>query len=209
MSIKISFVEDRPEIMEFLVAAFSKTEDFQCQQQYKNAEEAILFLPKSDSKVVIVDIGLPGKSGVECVRQVKALRPDIQFMMYTIFDKDDDIFESLKAGASGYLLKTPNEEKVLEAVREMLSGGAPMTPAIARRVTEFFFGGRSVVKEMELLSDREKEVLDHLSRGLFYKEIGEQLGISIGTVKQHIHNIYQKLHVDNRTEAINIYLGRK
>ncbi len=208
LTTKISFVEDRPDVMDFLATTFSETEDFNVLGQYKNAEEAIAFLPRSEPGVVLVDIGLPGQSGIECVRQVKALRPEIQFMMYTVFDKDDEIFESLKAGASGYLLKTTDEEKIIAAVRELLQGGAPMTPAIARRVTNFFFHGPNPLKELELLSPRELELLGLLSQGLLYREIAEEMNIVIGTVKQHIHNIYHKLHVSNRTEAVLKYLGK-
>lgn len=208
LPIRLSLVEDLPEVMEDLVNIFSGQEDFEIQSTYRNAEDAITFLPKSDVKIAIVDIGLPGKSGIDCVRQVKALRPDIEFLMYTVLAREDKIFESLRAGASGYLLKTAKDEKIISSVRELAEGGSPMSPAIARRVTQFFFGGQVLVKELKLLSQREKEVLDLLSRGLLYKEIANELSIVIGTVKQHIHSIYQKLHVSNRTEAINLYLGR-
>lgn len=205
----IAIIEDHQDIIDYLMDAFNETKDFSCKNHYKNAEEAIAFLPKSDVKIVIVDIGLPGKSGIECVRQVKALRPDIEFMMYTVFDQNDNIFESLKAGASGYLLKSDKEEKVIKAVRELLGGGAPMSPGIARKVRDFFYSGHNPsFRKMDLLSDRQSEILDLLSKGLLYKEIANQLGITIGTVKQHIHKIYQKLHVQNRTEAINLYLNR-
>ena len=207
---KLSIVEDQDAIMDFLVRIFDDAEDFECHGKYKTAEEAITFLPKSDTNVVIVDIGLPGVNGIECVKQVKALRPDMQFIMYTVFDRDDEIFESLKSGASGYLVKSPKGEVILEAVRELVAGGAPMSPAIARKVTNFFFSGRKDnFKELELLGKRQREVLDLLAKGLLYKEIAAAMHISIGTVKQHIHSIYQKLHVQNRTEAINKYLGRK
>lgn len=208
LPIKLSLVEDLPEVMEDLVNIFSGQEDFEIQSSYRNAEDAITFLPKSDVKIAIVDISLPGQSGIDCVRQVKALRPDIEFLMYTVLAREDKIFESLRAGASGYLLKTAKGGKIISSVRELAEGGSPMSPAIARRVTQFFFGGQVLVKELKLLSQREKEVLDLLSRGLLYKEIANELNIVIGTVKQHIHSIYQKLHVSNRTEAINLYLGR-
>ncbi|MEM9821708.1 MAG: response regulator transcription factor [Bacteroidota bacterium] len=208
---KLSIVEDQAPIMDFLVRIFEQAEDFECLGKYRTAEEAIAFLPKSDVDVVIVDIGLPGKNGIECVKAIKALRPEIQFIMYTVFDRDDKIFESLKSGASGYLVKSPKEEIILNAVRELVAGGAPMSPEIARKVTDFFFSGsqNQSFKELELLGKREREVLELLAKGLLYKEIAREMGITIGTVKQHIHSIYQKLHVQNRTEAINKYLGRK
>lgn len=208
--ISIAIIEDHQDIIDYLTDAFNETTDFSCTNQYKNAEEAMIFLPKSDVKIVVVDIGLPGKSGIECVRQIKALRPDIEFMMYTVFDQNDNIFESLKAGASGYLLKSDNEEKVIKAVRELLNGGAPMSPGIARKVRNFFFSDQNkAFKKMELLSNRQSQILDLLSKGLRYKEIASQLNITQGTVKQHIHKIYQKLHVQNKTEAINKYLERE
>ncbi len=207
---KLSIIEDQEPIMNFLVRTFTEAEDFECLGKYRTAEEAIAFLPKSTADVVIVDIGLPGVNGIECVKQVKALRPDIHFIMYTVFDRDNEIFESLKSGASGYLVKSTKAEVILSAVRELVAGGAPMSPAIARKVTNFFFSGqKNDFKELELLGKREGEVLDLLSRGLLYKEIALNMKITIGTVKQHIHSIYQKLHVQNRTEAINKYLGRK
>ena len=211
--INISIVEDEIDIIEFLEELFQHTEGFHFLQTYKNAEEAISFLPQSSADVVIVDIGLPGKeNGIDCVRQVKALRPDILFMMYTVFDRGDAIFESLKAGASGYLLKALDEKKIIESVTELVNGGAPMSPAIAKKVTQFFFNpppANTSFKQLNLLGKRQKELLDLLSKGLLYKEIATQMGITEGTVKQHIHKIYKKLHVTNRTEAINMYLGRK
>lgn len=209
--IKVSIVEDHEDMRDFLKEIFDETEDIICQQSYKNAEEAIIFLPKSDVDIVLVDIGLPGESGIECVARVKELRPDILFMMYTVFDRDNNIFESLKAGANGYLLKSAKAEEIIQAVREMALGGSPMSPGIARKVTNFFFnrnGAKEAFKKLELLSKREVEVLDNLSKGLLYKEIADKMGIVEGTVKQHIHKIYKKLHVQNRTEAINRYLGR-
>ena len=203
---KISIVEDQVDMMQFLKKIFETEPDFECLQCYINAEEAIDFLPKSDADIVIVDIRLPGKNGIECVRQVKALRPDIQFLMFTVLDQNDKIFESLKAGASGYLMKTTKKTEMLQAVRDLVNGGAPMSLSIARKVTDHFYNTQ--LREMNLLSPRENEVLALLSQGYLYKEIAPKLQITIGTLKQHIHKIYQKLHVQNRTEAINKYLGR-
>lgn len=208
LPINLAIVEDLPEVLEDLQNIFRDQDGFNIVGIYQNAEDAITFLPRSDAKIVIVDIGLPGQSGIDCVGQVKALRPDIEFMMYTVLARDGKIFESLRAGASGYLLKTADESKIIDSVRELMLGGSPMSPAIARRVTKFFSEGQPLIKELGLLSKREKQILDLLSRGLLYKEIADELGIVIGTVKQHIHSIYQKLHVSNRTEAINLYLGR-
>ena len=205
---KLAIVEDREDVLDFLKNIFAETSDFELIKTYNNAEDAIKFLPKTEAKIVIVDIGLPGENGIEVVKQVKALRSDLQFMMYTVFDKNDEIFESLRAGASGYLLKTPYADKILRAVRELVNGGAPMTPAIAKRVTDYFFKGPKPFKELGLLTKRQLQILELLADGYLYKEIANKLEITEGTVKQHIHNIYQKLHVTNRTEAINKYLGR-
>ena len=210
-TIQISIVEDHADMREFLVDTFKTFKDLECKNVYKNAEEAIAFLPKSNVNIVLVDIGLPGKSGIECVKKVKALRPDILFLMYTVFDKDNNIFESLKAGANGYLLKSAKKEEIVASIRELSLGGSPMSPSIARKVTNSFSNKHSSqkrFKELELLGNREKQVLDWLSKGLRYKEIALEMGITEGTVKQHIHNIYKKLHVQNRTEAINLYYGK-
>ena len=208
-SYQVAIIEDKDDVLSFLKEVINEHPNFECNHIYQNAEEAINFLPKTSVDIAIVDIGLPGENGITCVKKVKGLRPDILFIMYTVFDKEDQIFESLKAGASGYLLKTTNEKKIMESLLELVSGGAPMSPPIARSVTEFFFNGPPRFRQLGLLSDREKEILELLAEGNLYREIAQKLYISEGTVKQHIHKIYQKLHVQNRTQAINIYLGRK
>ena len=189
---KVAIIEDKPDIMKFLVKTLNATEDFEVQGQYTSAEDALTFLPRSDAKIAVVDIGLPGENGIECVRKIKAIRPEMQFMMYTVFDKDNEIFDSLRAGASGYLLKTTIPEKVIDAVRELAAGGAPMSPVIAKRLIEFFFKGPPRIQALDLLSKTEGEVLHLLAQGYLYKEIAEERNIVLGTVKQHIHNIYQK-----------------
>ena len=202
---KISFVEDREDMLQFLEEIFTEAEDFECLQSYKNAENAITFLPRSDADLVIVDIGLPGKNGIECVKCIKEIRPEIQFLMYTVFDQEDKIFESLKVGANGYLMKTTESEEILRSARELVNGGAPMSPSIARKIITTFRKADEDLKELDLLSTRENEILQLLSQGLTYKEIAKKTFIVVGTVKQHIHNIYKKMHVKNRTQAINKY----
>lgn len=204
---KIAFVEDQPEVLNNLVNIFSNATGFVCRGQYKTAEEAIPFLLRSDADVVIVDIKLPGKkNGIDCVRQVKLARPEMQFIMYTQFEKGDELFESLKAGASGYLVKKGlDASNVIKAVKELLiDKGSPMSPAIARRLTNYFHGQTKMVKELKALTSRENELLRFLAEGLLYKEIASKMGITTGTVKQHINKIYKKIHVNNRTEAINL-----
>ena len=194
----ISFIEDRKDVLEFLAESFAKDQRFTVRGQYTSAEEAITFLPQSETNVAIVDINLPGKSGIECVREIKKKRPEMLFMMFTVIEHENELFESLKVGADGYLLKTTDEEELIDAVQELLAGGSPMTPSIARKVTLHF---REQKKGLSELSRRENEVLEKLANGLSYREIGTQLNITEGTVKQHIHKIYNKLHVSNRTEA--------
>lgn len=159
--------------------------------------------------VVIMDINLPGASGIDCVRQLSERSNSTQFLMYTVHDDDHRVFEALKAGANGYILKSSTPDQILEAVRELAQGGSPMSAHVARRVVQQFrpVQDRSNVAESEL-SGREHAVLELLAQGLLYKEIAERLGIAVGTVKQHIHRIYEKLHVQNRTEAVNRYYGR-
>ena len=140
----------------------------------KNAEGAITFLPRSDADLVIVDIGLPGKNGIECVKRIKEIRPEIQFLMYTVFDQEDKIFESLKVGANGYLMKTSEGDEILRAARELVNGGAPMSPSIARKIITTFRKADEDLKELDLLSTRENEILQLLSQGLTYKEIAKK-----------------------------------
>lgn len=208
--ITISFIEDKPQVLEFLVETFAAAEGFNTRGQYTNAEDAITFLPQSNTDVAIVDIRLPGKSGIECVREVKKKRPEMLFLMFTVLDQDDELFESLKVGADGYLLKTTDGNEILDAVKELLNGGSPMSPSIARKVTRFFRENKKGKdKGLAELSERENEVLTQLAQGLTYGEIGEELKITTGTVKQHINKIYGKLQVKNSPAALNVYWTRK
>ena len=161
-----------------------------------------------------MDINLGGMSGIECVRHLKPLFPDILYMMCTVYEEDEKIFEALSAGASGYILKKTAPGKLLEAIKELHEGGAPMSSQIARKVVAAFRGkplGESPSMEDEsikILSNREKEILEHLSKGMLYKEIANSLFISPETVRKHVYHIYEKLHVNNRVEAVNKYFGR-
>jgi len=153
-----------------------------------------------------MDIHLPVMDGIECVRQLKSVHPDMQFIMCTVFKDDDSIFNALKAGATGYLLKNEDPGKIIDAIHELHAGGSPMTPQIARRVLESF-KRPSVNEAIHLLTKRETEMLGFLSKGLRYKEIADKLFISTETVRKHINNIYQKLHVQSRIEAVNMIFG--
>ena len=155
-----------------------------------------------------MDINLPGMSGIECIKKIKKKCPEMQFMMFTIYENSEQVYEALAAGASGYLLKKTPSEKILEALKELHEGGAPMSTHIARKVISFF-QKENKTNDNSQLSNREKQVLALLSKGFLYKEISNQLFISTGTVRQHIHKIYEKLHVQNRMEAINKFYGRE
>ena len=150
-----------------------------------------------------MDINLPGMSGIECLSRIKEKCPGTQFMMFTIYEDDEKVFEALKAGAHGYLLKKTPKEKLLEALDELYNGGSPMSTNIARKVIEAFEKRNRPAEELNELTNKERQILDLLAKGFLYKEIATQLHSTRNTIKQHIHHIYEKLHVQNRTEAIN------
>jgi len=206
--IKICIVEDLKEVREGMVSLLSLDERFEVLAAFTNAEVAEEELPAWQPDIVIMDINLPGMSGIDCIKKVKSLCPSTQFIMFTIYENDEKVFDALSAGASGYLLKRTALARIVEALIELHEGGAPMSTQIARKVIN-----RLRVNEahddLQLLSGRENEVLQLLSKGLLYKEIAEKLGISVGTIRQHIHKIYEKLHVQNRTEAINKAYGKR
>lgn len=201
---KIAVLEDLKDVAEHLRDIFNQEEDMYCQQIYHTAEDAIHFLPANPADILIVDIGLPRASGIDAIKMLSEQCPAMQYCMFTVYEDDDKIFNSLQAGAKGYILKGSSEEKILSAIRELHQGGSPMSPSIARRVLELFQNLRMTPVTTSLpLTQREQEILQHLSKGLLYKEIGALLGITTGTVKQHIHKIYEKLQVSNKTEALN------
>ena len=201
---KIAILEDLREVAEMLQEVFSEQEDMSCKQVYFNAEDAMQFLVKNPVDVLIVDIGLPKASGIEAIEYLSQYCPGMQFCMFTVYEDDEKIFRSLQAGAKGYILKGSAPQKIIEAVRELYKGGSPMSPSIARRILDVFQKLPIAPVPQNLpITSREKELLEHLAKGLLYKEIADIMGITTGTVKQHIHKIYDKLQVSNRTEAIN------
>ncbi len=205
----VSIVEDDNIIREMLHSLFAMEEGMGSFSVHSNAEGALMHLQGSYPDVVIMDINLPGKSGIECVRELSRRCTTAQYLMYTVHDDDHRVFEALKAGANGYILKSSTPDQILEAVRELAEGGSPMSAQVARRVVQHFRPPQEPLSlHTNALSEREQEVLALLAQGLLYKEIGDRLSISTGTVKQHIHRIYGKLHVQNRTEAVNRYFGR-
>jgi RNA polymerase sigma factor (sigma-70 family) len=205
-NVNVAIVEDLNDIREGLKYVLDYTEGFECINAYSNAEAALEGLRKMQPDVVIMDIHLPKMSGIDCVKILKLEFPKMQFLMFSVFEDDENIFEALKAGASGYILKKTPPTKVLEAIKDLSEGGSPMTASIARRVIAHF--QTPVNKDLESLSPREKEILELLSKGFYYKEISDKLGTSTGTVRQQIHKIYEKLHVQNRTEALNRVFGK-
>jgi len=208
MSISIAIVEDLDVVRNGLKDFISLSTDFIVIGSFKTGEEALEHLPEIKPDIVIMDINLPGMNGIECIRQVKDKSPGTQFMMFTVYENDDKVFEALKAGASGYLLKNTGLLHIAESVKELHEGGSPMSANIARKMVNLFRDNDKKNPFLDLLSNREKEILQLLAKGLLYKEIAEQLHITTGTVRIHIHNIYEKLHVQNRTEAINKAYGK-
>ena len=205
--IKICIVEDLEEVRDGMVSLLTLDERFELLAAFPDAEKAADELPAWQPDIVIMDINLPGMNGIECIKKVKALCPKSQFIMFTIYEDDEKVFEALAAGASGYLLKKTPFNKIAESLIELYAGGSPMSTQIARKVIKRFQNDEAK-EQIETLSVRENEILQLLAKGLLYKEIAIKLSISTGTVRQHIHRIYEKLHVQNRTEAINKAFGK-
>lgn len=207
MPIRVSIVEDLAEIREGLADLVQSDKELMMLETFDNAESAIKNLPGMNADIVIMDINLPGMSGIECIKQIKEQCPGTQFMMFTVYENDDKVLAALQAGATGYLLKRTKPQQIIDSIKELNQGGSPMSSNIARKLLNIFIDHKKVSK-IDVLSDRENEVLRLLADGLLYKEIAERLGIAHGTVRHHIHHIYEKLHVQNRTEAVNKYFDR-
>src|SRR5580765_302336 len=206
--IHIVIIEDIKEIREGLQMLIDSSDGFACTRTFANAEQAIDELPSVCPDVALMDIHLPGVNGIEAVRKLKTQCPDTHFIMSTVYEDDENIFESLKAGASGYLLKKTAPSKILDAITEVFEGGSPMSSQIARRVIASF-QHKDSIDETNILTPKEKEILKELSKGLRYKEIDDEMKISIETVRSHARKIYEKLHVQSRTEALNKVYGRQ
>jgi DNA-binding NarL/FixJ family response regulator len=204
--VRVGIVEDDDRLRADFVRLVDGSGDMHCVGAYASAEAALAELPSQAPDVVLMDINLPGMSGIESVRRLRALRPAAQVMMVTVFDDTSSVFESLKAGASGYVLKRTPVGELLAAIRDLAAGGAPMSGVIARKVVQYF-GQHGPAPEVQTLTARERQVLVALSHGEQYKEIAGNLGISINTVRRHIMAIYDKLHVNSRLDAVG-KLGR-
>ncbi len=203
MKINVGIVEDEKQIRESLAILINGSEGFACLHTFENAEDAIVSIQDLALDVVLMDIHLPGKDGIECISILKPICPEVQFLMCTSFEDTESVFRALKAGASGYLTKTTQPSKILDAIVEVFKGGSPMSSHIARKVVASFHTSGTENSELQKLSEREKEILNLLSQGLRYKEIADQLFLSTETVRTHIRNIYEKLQVNSRTEALN------
>ena len=212
MKIPVAIVEDNNDIRFALEQIIEMSDYCELAGSCISGEEALIKLPLLNAKVVLMDIGLGGISGIEVVRELKASYPEILFMMCTIYEDDEQIFEALSAGASGYILKKTPPGKLLEGIQELMEGGSPMSSQIARKVVAAFQNKKSdkypTESALDILSKREKEILEMLSKGLLYKEIADCIFISTETVRKHVYHIYEKLHVTNRVEAVNKFFGR-
>ena len=210
--ITVCIVDDVNELRQALEEIVSSADGYKCIGTMGNGSEAITRIPLLKPDVVLMDINLgESESGIDLVRELKPIMPATNFMMCTVYEDDEKIFEALSAGASGYILKKTEPQKLLEAIKELHEGGAPMSSQIARKVV-FAFRDKPIAAHhspgIEQLSHREKQILEELSRGLMYKEIANVLFISSETVRKHVYHIYEKLHVTNRVEAVNKYFGR-
>jgi DNA-binding NarL/FixJ family response regulator len=204
--ITVSIVEDDVKVRGSLARMVDATEGFACVSQHPDAENALKEIPIIEPKVVLMDINLPTMNGVECVRKLKELLPNVQVVMLTVYENTNIIFNALSSGASGYLLKQSTPEQIIEAIRDVHKGGSPMTSHIARKVVASFQKITAPTKEYEKLSLREQQVIDWLAKGHTYQEIATTLSISYATVHTHIRHIYEKLHVRSRTEAVTVHL---
>jgi DNA-binding NarL/FixJ family response regulator len=210
--ISVCIVDDNKQLRNALEEIIVMSDGYSCIGTFGTAEEAVDALPKLNPDVVLMDINLgSSESGIDCVKTLKPQMPATNFMMCTVYEEDEKIFEALSAGASGYILKKTAPGKLLESIRELYQGGAPMSSQIARKVVAAF-QNKPVTAEagegLDQLTNREKEILEQLSKGLMYKEIAAQLYLSAETVRKHVYHIYEKLHVSNRVEAVNRFFGR-
>lgn len=209
MSIKVSIVEDNRGTRESLSELLARAPSLRCVGAHPTAEEALAKIPREQPDVVLMDINLPGVSGIDCVGKLKALLPKTQVLMLTTYDESDLIFDSLRNGASGYLLKNMQGSELIQAVEQVHAGGAPMSMQIARKVVNHFQQIKRTNAEANQLTKREHEILALLAKGFLYKEIADQLGISLSTVRAHLHTVYEKLHVQSRTQAVVKFLNKE
>ncbi|HWV98754.1 MAG TPA: response regulator transcription factor [Candidatus Acidoferrum sp.] len=204
--ISVSIVDDEAALRDSIATFINGSPGFRCASSYGSAEAALSGLPADKPDVVLMDINMGGLNGIECVRKLKALSPGLQLVMFTVYEDTDQIFKALAAGATGYLLKRLPPAKLLQAIQDVHEGGSPMSSSIARKVVASFQMAPADSKQRPRLSPREENVLDFLAKGFTYKQIAGELDISIATVRTYLRRVYEKLHVQSRTEAVAKYL---
>jgi DNA-binding NarL/FixJ family response regulator len=205
-TINVSIVEDLEDIRNGLTGIIKMTDGFNVLHSFASAEEALPVLENFPPDIVIMDIRLPGMNGIDCIRHLRGKNLQTQFMMFTIYENSDTVFQALEAGATGYLLKNSSPSKIIESIKELYNGGSPINAEIAKKLVLRFQHQNPTVDEYNLTA-KEKQILELMSKGYLYKEIANELGNTVNTIKQHIRHIYEKLHVQNKVEAINkIYL---
>jgi DNA-binding NarL/FixJ family response regulator len=209
MRIRVSIVEDNRGTRESLTELLERASSLRFVGAHPNGEEALQRIPTEEPDVVLMDINLPRMNGIECVSRLKERLPKTQVLMLTTYEESDLIFDSLRKGASGYLLKNTTPKDLIQAIEQVHVGGAPMSMQIARKVVNHFQQIKKPQSDMEQLTKREQEILALLAKGFLYKEIADQLGITLSTVRAHLHTVYEKLHVQSRTEAVVKFLGRE
>lgn len=212
MPIRVTIVEDDARVREALMEIVNEAPGLRCATSFDCAEDALRTFPSAETDVALVDINLPGRSGIELVAELKARHPRLHFVMMTVYEDTEQIFNSLQAGATGYLLKRARPAEIISAIRDVHKGGSPMSPEIARKVVLFFHQRQAIAPEasakMETLTKRETEILSQLAKGSLYKEIAEHMGISLDTVRTHLQHVYNKLQVHSRHEAVLKFLDR-
>ena len=206
MQIKVAIVDDDEGIRTSLATLIRRAPSMKLTGDYPDGETALKEIPRNPPDVVLMDINMPGIKGPECIRLLKAQLPAVQFMILTVYEDSDSLFNSLKAGASGYLLKRTASTRLLEAIHDVHKGGSPMTPQLARRVVQFFAKPAETSSPVASLTAGEKEFLNQLANGYAYKEIADRMKMSIDTVRSYVRNVYEKLHVHSRTEAVVKFL---
>ncbi len=212
--LKVVVVEDEPDLCRLLASSLDQVEGLCCTGHYESAEEALSALEQLDAvDVFLMDINLPGRSGIELVRELIERNPDQKILMHTVFEESEEVIAALKAGAKGYILKRTPFAELVQAIRDTATGGAPMTPQVARHVVRFFNemgeGNETVLEDLEALTSREQEILEMVAKGYQNKEVARLLEISHDTVRVHLRNIFAKWQVSNRTQAVTTYLSHK
>ncbi len=208
MPIKVVVIEDDARVRDTLVEILNEAPGLRCVAQFDCAEDALKQFPNEDADVALVDINLPGRNGIELVSELKTRQPRLHLVMMTVYEDTEQIFNSLQAGATGYLLKRARPADIVNSIHDVFKGGSPMSPEIARKVVLFFHKQRGISAEIEQLTKREVEILTQLAKGSLYKEIADHMNISLDTVRTHLQHIYNKLQVHSRHEAVLKFLDR-